>query len=284
MQRQRRRRRRLQLEPFVPSPTPAVIDIATRPLPTRVLVITHVFYPEIWPELARAIRHVPAPTRLVITLVRGRSEHLARSIATEFPAARIDIDANRGRDAWPFVRLVQEGILTDDVDVVLKLHTKASVHRLDGQRWRRRMLQSLCGSPDSIADILQLFAEDHSVGLVTPAGGLLGREFWGSNGPIVDWLAARLGIPVDLDRAAFAGGSMFWARPAAIRRLGDLALTAQDFPPEPLPIDGTLPHAIERFVGVLAVQDRFDVISTAEVFDRLAHVRFAPARQDADAR
>jgi lipopolysaccharide biosynthesis protein len=253
------------------------------PLPTRVLVIAHVFYPEIWPELEQRIRNVPVPVTLAVTLVEGRSDHLTVPVRREFPAALVDVVPNRGRDAWPFVRLLQEGILTDDTGAVLKLHTKDSVHRLDGRRWRRRMLDSLCGSSASITQILELLGEDPHIGVVAPRGGVLGREFWGSNGPTVDALADRLGVAVDLERTFFPAGSMFWARPEAVRRFGDLALDSSDFPEEPLPIDGTLAHAIERFVGVLATAEGLEVISADEVSDRLARIRSARPREDSDA-
>lgn len=89
-------------------------------------------------------------------------------------------------------------------------------------------------------------------------------------------------VAVDLERTFFPAGSMFWARPEALRRLGDLALTAADFAEEPLPIDGTLAHAIERLAGVLAAAEGLEVISTDEVSDRLARIRLARPREDSD--
>jgi lipopolysaccharide biosynthesis protein len=41
-------------------------------------------------------------------------------------------------------------------------------------------------------------------------------------------------------------GSMFWARPRALKPLLDLHLSFYDFPAEPLPTDGTIAHCIER--------------------------------------
>ena len=153
----------------------------------RVLVIVHVFYPELWPPLADRIARIPAPVDLVVTLVEGRSEALADSIVAQFPDARFEVVPNRGRDMWPFVRVLELGMV-GDYDAVLKLHTKASVHRIDGAAWRDRLLDSLCPSPEGIGLILELLRRDPDVGMVAPAGAVLGREFWGSNGPMVDAL------------------------------------------------------------------------------------------------
>ena len=143
-------------QPLLPEP-----DV--RPVRTgcagRVLVIVHVFYPELWPPLADRIARIPAPVDLVVTLVEGRSEALADSIVAQFPDARFEVVPNRGRDMWPFVRVLELG-LVGDYDAVLKLHTKASVHRIDGDAWRDRLLDSLCPSPEGIGLILELLRRD----------------------------------------------------------------------------------------------------------------------------
>ncbi len=247
-----------------------------RPLRTgcagRVLVVAHVFYPELWVPLAERIARIPEPVDLVVTLVEERSEALADSIVAQFPNVRFEVVPNRGRDMWPFVRILELG-LVGDYDAVLKLHTKASVHRIDGAVWRDRLLDSLCPSPEGIELILELFRRDPDVGMVAPAGAVLGREFWGSNGPMVDALAARTGIGVDPERVWFPGGSMFWSRPQPLNRLRDTRLTIEDFEHEAVSIDGTTAHALERFVGALVADARMSVIGADEVAGRLAAAR-----------
>ena len=238
----------------------------------RVLVIVHVFYPELWPPLADRIARIPAPVDLVVTLVEGRSEALADSIVAQFPDARFEVVPNRGRDMWPFVRVLELG-LVGDYDAVLKLHTKASVHRIDGAVWRDRLLDSLCPSSEGIGLILELLRRHPDIGLVAPADAVLGREFWGSNGPMVDALAARTGISVDPDHVWFPGGSMFWSRPEPLNRLRDARLTIEDFEHEAVSIDGTTAHAIERFVGALIASAGMSVIGADEVAGRLAQAR-----------
>ena len=209
---------------------------------------------------------------LVVTLVEGRSEVLADSIVAQFPGVEFEVVSNRGRDMWPFVRVLELG-LVGDYDAVLKLHTKASVHRIDGDAWRDRLLDSLCPSPDGIAQILELLRRDTDIGMIAPAGAVLGREFWGSNGPMVDALAARTGIGVDPERVWFPGGSMFWARPGPLNRLRDARLTIEDFEHEAVSIDGTTAHALERFVGALVAHAGMSVIAADDVAGRLAQAR-----------
>jgi lipopolysaccharide biosynthesis protein len=91
---------------------------------------------------------------------------------------------------------------------------------------------------------------------VAPAGGVFSREFWGSNGPMVEALAARKGIRVDPERVWFAGGSMFWSRPGPLIRLRDARLTIEGLEHEAVSIEGTTAHALERFVGALVANAR----------------------------
>lgn len=252
--------------------------------PLRVLVVAHVYYPELWPEVADCIALVPEPRDIVVTLVTGRADGMAGAIVERFPDASVLAVQNRGRDQWPLLQVLLGGALAEDVDVVLKLHTKASTHRLDGRRWRRRMLDSLCGSSRRVDEILSLFGSDPALGVVAPAGGLLGREFWGGNAELIDDLAARLDIPVDLERTFFPGGSMYWARVSLLRQLGELGLDEADFPPEPLPGDGTTAHALERLVGVIAAAQGLDVVAADEVPARLAHIRTKAISEDSHGR
>lgn len=248
----------------------------------RVLVIVHVYYPELWRSLAERISLIPAPVDLVVTLVEGRSEAMADSIVAQFPGVEFEVVPNRGRDMWPFVRVLELG-LVGDYDAVLKLHSKASVHRMDGAAWRDRLLDSLCPSREGIDLILELLRRAPAVGMVAPTGGVLGREFWGSNGPMVEALAARTGIGVDPERSWFPGGSMFWSRPEPLNRLRDARLTIEDFEHEAVSIDGTTAHALERFVGALVADAGISVIGADEVAGRLAQARSRGDSGDAHA-
>jgi lipopolysaccharide biosynthesis protein len=49
----------------------------------------------------------------------------------------------------------------------------------------------------------------------------------------------------------FPVGTMFWARTAALKPLIDLNLKWEDYPEEPVAIDGTILHAMERIFGIL---------------------------------
>ena len=79
---------------------------------------------------------------------------------------------------------------------------------------------------------------------------------------MAETIAKKMGIntlPDDLD---FPVGTMFWARTEALRPLTDLGLTDADYPAEPLPVDGTILHALERLLPIITEHSKFRYATT----------------------
>jgi lipopolysaccharide biosynthesis protein len=230
-----------------------------------VLVIAHVYYPELWDELAAYIERVPGDVDVVVTLVQDRADHLSAAITDRFPGADVRVVPNRGRDLWPLIQVLDR---VGGHGLVLKLHTKRSPHMRDGDSWRRQLLDGLVGASDRIDGIVELLSTDRRIGIVAPVRNVLGREFLGPNRSQVESLARRGRRTFEPDRLWFPAGSMFWARPEVLTPLADLGLSADDFGPETGAVDGTLAHALERYLGVLASSQGLAVIESPDV-DRL---------------
>ncbi len=171
-----------------------------------------------------------------------------------WPRVRVFGVPNRGRDFAPFVLQLLPAIVEIGHSCVLKLHTKASTHMNFGQAWGHHMVASLL-SPS----LLEHFLDSAELGVVTPQGTLLPMSL-----NLADNLAGlqRLKalsldpMPTLLD-CDFPGGSMFVARTDALLPLVSLGLSLDDFEPEAGQVDGTLSHALERWVGVAAQSQRY---------------------------
>jgi lipopolysaccharide biosynthesis protein len=168
---------------------------------------------------------------------------------------------NRGRDVRPFLDLLERGRL-DRYRYVCKIHGKKST---DGGRmsylgalWRRRMLFDLLAGPGIAETIVRTFEADASVGMIGPGAFRLPSKTvplepsWGKTRPKVLELAARMGVAPERFRLEFYGGTMFWARPEALKPLRALRL-ASAFPEEQGLLDGGLEHATERLFSTAAV-------------------------------
>jgi rhamnosyltransferase len=161
--------------------------------------------------------------------------------------------------------------------LICKAHSKKTVHGTDGGEWGEQALRSLLESPEAIDRILKMFDENPNLAMIGPPGMILqSTYFWGlrehavSSRGHVRALAARMGIDAASDHFYFAAGSMFWLRPGALSGLLELRLSEEDFEAEAGQQDGTLAHAMERFLGFLVSSKGFWLADTAGTrFDRV---------------
>jgi lipopolysaccharide biosynthesis protein len=178
---------------------------------------------------------------------------------------RIHTRHNRGRDMLPFLHIAQQ-LLQEGEDFVLKLHTKRSLHRTDGDRWRRELITALISGTRAQAAI-EAFANNSRLGLVAPHGHVQPMSyFWGANADHVLALARRLGLNLStIGQHNFISGSMFWLRLSAIRPLLEIGLHVSDFEPEEGQVDGTMAHALERILAPSVTAEGWEMLTSGQL-------------------
>jgi lipopolysaccharide biosynthesis protein len=214
-------------------------------------VVIHAYYPEVFGEILEYIQQIShIPLKLYISTPVGRGEDIRARLAGSQLDYHLQEFPNHGRDVLPFLKLLPR-ILEDGFATLVKVHTKKSTHRQDGDNWRRDLYSKLL-SPQALADALSDFASDSTLGILGPAGHVVPMSFyWGSNALAVEKLACRLGIsPAELSRASFVAGTMFFAKIDALLPLMNLALSDEDFESEAGQVDGTFAHALERAIAI----------------------------------
>lgn len=230
----------------------------------RVAMHGHFHYPDLLGDFLDRLSLNAAPVDLYLTTTgKDEAAQIERTLKTrKIRAAEVRIVPNRGRDIGAFLGLL--GRQLANYDVIGHMHGKKSPHVAAqiGDGWRDFSFQHLIGARYPMADIvLSNFASDPTLGLVFPEDPHLND--WDQNARLGAELARRMRIrqplPAHFD---FPIGTMFWARPAALKPLLDLKLNWNDFPREPLPIDGTIIHAIERLVGFAASKAGFSYATT----------------------
>ena len=237
----------------------------------RVAVIAHIFYEYLWPEICESLANIPTAFDLYVNIVHGDdSEGLRRRIQARHPSARFSVSANRGYDIgglFASLKLID----LERYDLICKVHTKRAAHLMYGEQWRRSMLQSLLGSPETVRRIWDRFSGDATLGMVGDARYRFGAELICHNAPQYSRLCKALGIEPDIDNLSFFGGTMFWCRPAIMARLRDLGLEVEDFERPPAKgendlRDGQMAHAIERLLGRICTAEGFS-LGTANRLD-----------------
>lgn len=248
------------------------------PDPARVAVVIHVFYPELLPELLDGLRCLPVDFDLFITNSSGAELDVPERLG-QMRSLKVFQIRNHGRDIWPTVALVNTGAL-DPYLLILKLHTKKSAWRSahetlagDGTAWRTALITDLLGSEENVISILSAFSGDPLLGQVTADGSVADAGQWGDNQFNVIDLAQRLEMRFETADLRFAAGSMYWCRGLVLQGLRALAMTEEDFEEETGQINGQIPHAIERLVGIvtseagLSIDERSVVVARGAGLD-----------------
>ena len=224
----------------------------------KILVVAHVLYPQLWPELADCIRNITERKDVVITFVDEASVVEARR---DFPDARFVLCENRGYDVWPFIRALRA---TDpsSYDVIVKLHTKRDVEetrgyhfnhvRFYGSAWRNHLL-AFVRTPEAWMRTLRKLSRP-GVGMVADRHVVMRRNDvrWERTRASFDAAAGFLGIDPEAvrRRGQYVAGSMFAARPAALLPLLEKPLEAKMFDPSEGHLTETFAHVVERAFGL----------------------------------
>jgi tetratricopeptide (TPR) repeat protein len=253
-------RRKAPAKSMVDLPDTLLLQDAAPRIGSRIAVVVHVYYPDLWPEIAASLRNVGEQFDLYVSLVKGQSDHIERDVQEQFEGAFTFVFPNHGRDMFPFVYLCNTGVLSE-YEAVCKVHTKKSPQRVDGDAWRQLLIGPLLGSRERIIRIVDSFRTEPSVGIVAAGGSLLGCENWGVNAHNLSELAHRAALHYSVKDLRFAAGSMFWIRGEVLSAIASLKLSETDFELEAGQLDGTMAHAVERFFSILVRHFRLGIAS-----------------------
>jgi len=233
----------------------------------KIAVQLHAFYLDKLDLLLNHLRYLPVRFDLLVST--DTPEH-AREIEAQVARSGLDCgldvrcSENRGRDVAPMVCLFGRKLL--DYDCALHIHTKKSANvKADadfGHQWLLHNLGFLVRNREYVEGVLDLFASTPHCGVLVPQPwkGIRRGMSWTSNRPYAEALMERMHLSPTLLKTQplmFPGGTMFWFRPAALKPLLASDLRYDDFPPEPLPNDGTLAHAIERSILYIALSQGY---------------------------
>lgn len=254
---------------------PPVLRAQTRA--AGIAIVVHVYYHDMWPEIAASIAEAGLDHDLFVTITHkgAQTDALIARIARSHPTARVVPMPNHGRDIFPFLHLVNAGLL-DGYKAICKLHTKKSPHRQDGDHWRRHLIGGILPGPDT-ADLLGRFLADPRIAFwIADGQHYQGDEWWGSNRPTVKHLLRRVEIRAGDYPLSFPAGSIYWMKPLMVAMLKGLRLDQAIFEPEKGQVDGTLAHAVERALGHLVQAAGMRIAQTSDLIG--AEAPAAPVR------
>jgi lipopolysaccharide biosynthesis protein len=141
--------------------------IQGRPVNTNdIAMVIHVFYIDVWQEIAEYLTKVPFEYDLYITVPDQLDMTYIIDILNAFPDAHLYSVENRGRDVLPFLHMLNL-IGTSNYKYLCKLHTKKSVEIDNGDAWRKLLYYDLIGSSSIAEDIIRRFEINETLGMIT---------------------------------------------------------------------------------------------------------------------
>ena len=231
----------------------------------RVALVMHLFYMDLLEESLHYASSMPEEADLYIfTCSQDKAEKISGCFQSLRNSKEIRVTENRGRDVGSF--LVETAALQKKYDLICFYHDKKSGHiypHLSGSSFAYKTAECVLSSGEYVQNVIDLFEKNPYLGMIsgpTPNHATLlnrlGKE-WDTNYFLAKDLAAELKIrvPMDQDHVPAIGlGDVFWYRTKAMMPMFRKEWTYEDFPEEPIGVDGTILHAIER-VYPFAVQE-----------------------------
>ena len=223
---------------------------------TKVGVVIHAFYPDVLQEALNdlAWTHEFNQLKLYVTTPFEKENEVKQILENSDFEYQLLPCKNLGRDILPFIKLLPL-LKKDNVEFFLKIHTKRSLHRVDGDQWRQYLYKQLLSKSGFIHAISALIQND-KIAFIAPDKHIATlSNYWGSNEKVFKNFCKKSGSPFNKNRSyQFVAGSMFYARTEIFDYIINLNLTDADFDEEKGQIDGTLAHTLERYFGVLAAE------------------------------
>ncbi len=256
-------------------------------LAPRILVHAHVFYQNMWAELAQKIQNINGcDVDLHITTTQ-ENDRFNSLVLEQYPNATITLVENRGFDVLPFIQLIKN-INKDAYDYVVKVHTKRDTlkcklggHILQGPDWRNASL-SFLESPQIVSSNLKHFEDNPDCGII--ASHLLTVKITKNSTKLTKKRFAQLLQDYKqrpIAQAKFVAGTMFMARANALKPLRYIPTDAfEDY----VEHDDLFAHIVERFMGHIIYEQGMSIqdpnkendISFAEGLSRAWKTKIAP--------
>lgn len=221
-----------------------------------IAVICHLYYLDLWPELAYYIKTIPSMFDLFVSLNGDEIDKKKAMVLADFPFAQFKVLENTGRDVFPFHVFLNE-ISAQGYDLFCKIHSKRG-HTEYGDLWRKTMLQGILGSRSVVTEIINAFTNIPDLGIVGPMSLYKSASALKyGNEKLVNSIWTKLfpGVKKPNDWGFFAG-TMFWGRTEVFAPL--LNITEKMFlqKQDNKAVDGQLAHALERIYGAVTISNQ----------------------------
>ena len=137
----------------------------------RIAVLADIYYEETWVDIAQALSSLEEPFDLIVTTTADKEAKVSALVMADFSDAEVYVVENKGRDIRPFLSVLPL-LIERKYQAVLKLHSKKSLHRGDGDLWRKTLIAQLLPKGPELGQLIGGLVQYPSMGLVAPDGNV----------------------------------------------------------------------------------------------------------------
>lgn len=225
----------------------------------------HIYYEDELDYCLSYAKNFPVDGDVYITCPEQNKEKVREKLALLLPKHNCNVLSveTRGRDVSAFLVGCRDILESTNYDAICVIHDKKSpqVGKLFGQNYRDATFDNMLFSKEYVENVVSLFAENPKLGYLGFPKVIGGPYWWvfknswsKGNFENTKELIERCGLNVKVSESKppFSYGNVFWCKPQILSKLLALNLDYSDFPKEPMAIDGTISHSIERIYPLLA--------------------------------
>ena len=244
-----------------------------------IVVIAHLYYDDILDYDFKFLSNIPDYIDIIITTDNIDKKSLIEEnyLSKLENNSKVILVSSRGRDmSGLFVGCKDE---IRNYDYFCYVHDKKSSYNdyyVTGNSFRDIIWENMLASEDYINSIIKSFDDNESLGLIVPPRvyhstyfTAFYHNYWLGNVDEIYKLFDKMNIDAEINskELPLPIGNCFWAKFDALKPLFDLDWDYEDFPPEPLPHDGTVSHALERiYAHVAASHGYFTEIAMTDYY------------------
>ena len=231
----------------------------------RIALAMHLYFMDMLDQsVAFAAKFPPQTDVFISTNDEKKKRQIEQAFAgQDLHSVTVLVVENRGRDVAAFLCDLAPHLR--GYDYVCFMHDKKAIQTRPGSvgaSFGYVCNENVCKNAAHVLNVLCEFERDPYLGILCPPYPTHGLYFmnmcsggWGPNFENTKQLLKnlRLDVPISGEESPIAPfGSVFWFRPNALEPLFAHGWQHSEFPPEPLPQDGTISHAIERVYPFVA--------------------------------
>ena len=230
----------------------------------KTAVFSYLFYSDLFEYSISKLNNTPDSMDVFIATDTHEKKHTIQKLikGTNLEKhCKLILHGGKGRDLSALLVTFHDYIL--QYDLICFIHDKKSsqmAYATVGQVFNINSWENTLNSKEYILGVLELFEQHPLLGFLCPPMLIhntyfhTGIDAWTICQKKILSLADKIGIyaKLDFNKNPVALGSVFWCRTKALKRLFEFGFQYSDFPDEPMPVDGTISHAIERIFPYVA--------------------------------